>query len=99
MRLNQTLIEAMGKKLETGCPAKHAIQAEGIHEATFYRWKAEGEEIFKKVTDKDGEYVPKEYGKLNETQKLKCEVCESIRTSIAKGHAVLVAITANGGWI
>ena len=91
MKLNKIIIEEIAKKLQTGCPAKYAAQAEGIAESTFYKWKADGELILERVTDKDGERIEEEWEKLNETEKLKSEFSESIRTSIAQGHVVLVA--------
>jgi hypothetical protein len=91
MKLNHDLIDAISKKLRTGMAAKWACQAEGIHEATFYRWKAEGEQLLKTVTDKDGEKIKSKYEKLNEMEKLKLEFLESVRQSTAEGHAVLVA--------
>ncbi len=91
MKLNENIIEEIGKKLKTGCPVKYAAQAEGIAEWTFYRWKSEGEAILERITDKDGERIEKKWDKLTDFEKLKCEFCESITRNIAEGHAVLVA--------
>ena len=91
MKLNQTIIEEISKKLKAGIYAKVAARTEGITERTFHRWKAEGEALLERVTDKDGEIIDKEYGKLNETEKLKCQFCQSIDRSDAEGEAVLVA--------
>jgi len=91
MKLNAEIIEAIGKKLQTGCPAKYAAMSEGITEACFYLWKADGKLIHERVTDKEGELKEKEYKKLMDTEKLKFEFFESISRSIAQGHVVLTA--------
>ena len=91
MKLNDQIIVEISKKLKTGIPAKWAAQAEGITERTYHHWKSEGEEIFNKVTDKDGEIIQSKYKKLNETENLKFLFFRSISQSIAEGHSVLVA--------
>ena len=91
MKLSHELIDEICKKLKVGIYAKVAAEAEGITETTYYRWKAEGEQILRTITDKDGEKVKSKYNKLSETDKLKCEFCESVRQSTATGESALVA--------
>ena len=79
MKLSQELIDEICKKLKVGIYAKVAAEAEGITETTYYRWKAQGEQILKEITDKDGEKVKSKYNKLSETDKLKVEFVESVR--------------------
>jgi len=91
MKLNEGIIIAIGKKLETGCPAKYAAMSEGIAERTYYTWKAEGEQIAKNIINDEGEMDEKAFEKLKDVQKLKLQFSQSISKSIAKGHIVLTA--------
>ena len=91
MKLNQEIIHQISNKIKVGIYAKVAARTEGIHEDTFYRWKAAGKEIRKRVVNKEGETIEEEFDKLNETEKLKYEFYESLGQSDAEAETVLIA--------
>ena len=91
MKLNQEIINQISNKIKVGIYAKVAARAEGITERTFYRWKLEGEELLKRVTNKEGDIPEEEFAKLTETEMLKCQFCQSIDRSDAEAESVLIA--------
>ena len=68
MKLSEKIIEEIGKKLQIWCPAKHTSMSEDISECIFYLWKQESQEIEKRVVDKTGEIIEKEFKKYTNTQ-------------------------------
>ena len=90
MKLDEKIIKDICKELEKGKYAKSAALGCGITERTYYRWKEDGEEILRSISDKDGVIDKDKYNKLEKTLKLKCQFCQSIAESEAKGENTLV---------